>query len=391
MNVEKMINKIKSLLFNSKCYSFLFLILTSVFIIFKLNISSIDKSGWFIGDWLINYSDGGFKRRGLAGNFFFLLQNITGFQLNILVEIVLIIFYSLFFYFLLNIMWKKKINFLFFTLLVSPLTFLFYFNDSLVVGRKEVIVFLIYVYYIKLLVSNNLSLRKDWIICLSIVIATLMHELTFVYMPYFLFALYVFTNKIDLKRQLFYTSAFILPFVLILLFGKNINEGNSFEILLNRGLDLRNKVSIFTWPDDFNIFQYIKVRWSEYLLYGISFLWCLMHFGFYVYSVNKKQFNQLFLFFVFAIFFSTPIFLKAIDWGRWLHIHFTLFTILLLSLLPNAKDVLSNEYAKSNKNKLIILIFVLINLFIRVQHCDNGLVIHHYKFQTVKRLLALFA
>jgi len=70
-----MTNKIKSLMFTSKSYSIIFLILTFTFIIFKLNIGSLDKSGWFIGDWLINYSDGGFKRRGLAGNLFFLLQN----------------------------------------------------------------------------------------------------------------------------------------------------------------------------------------------------------------------------------------------------------------------------------------------------------------------------
>jgi hypothetical protein len=385
-----MTNKIKSLMFTSKSYSIIFLILTFTFIIFKLNIGSLDKSGWFIGDWLINYSDGGFKRRGLAGNLFFLLQNITGFQLNVLVEIVLIILYSLFFYILLDIIWEKKINFLFFTLLLSPLTFLFYFNDTSIVGRKELIVFLIYVYFIKLLVRNNLSLTKDWVICIGIVIATLIHEFTFVYMPYFLFALFLFTNEINLKRQFFYASAFILPFIFILLFGKNINEGNTFQILLNRGLDLRNKVSIFTWPDDFNTLQHIKVRWSAYFLYLISFLWCLMHFGFYVHSVNKKQFNQLLLFFVFAILFSTPIFIKAIDWGRWLHIHFTLFTILLLSLTPNKNDVLNNDYMKMKKNKLFVFVFVVLNLFVSVQHCDSGLVIHHYKFQTVKRFLALF-
>ena len=390
MNWKWVIDFVKKNGLNSKNCSIAFLIFSFVFILIKLYSFCLDNNGWIIGDWLINYVDGGFKRRGLSGSLFFLMQNFTGFQLNVLINAVLVVLYLLFLYFVISILWVKKINIFFFSLLLSPLTFLFYYNDSLIIGRKEIIIFLIYVYFLHALLKKKLTTRKEWIICFFITIATLFHEMMFLYIPYFIITLYLDTSKIELKRYAKYFIASFVPVLLILLMGKHVNEGNTFQILLNRGIDLRYKVGMLTWPDDFNVINYIKANWSSYSLYLISFLICLGHFSFYLLVVDNKKMLELLSFFVISILYSIPLFLMAIDWGRWFHIHFTLFMLLLLSLLPNKNDVFSIHKKVANKYYLILFFIITINLLLMVQHCDNGLAIHHYQFKTVKKIFSLF-
>ncbi|MEG2333179.1 hypothetical protein, partial [Chryseobacterium sp.] len=53
------------------------IIATAVFALVFTFIHNQKSDGYILGDWLINYQDGGFKRRGLSGSFFFLIQDFT--------------------------------------------------------------------------------------------------------------------------------------------------------------------------------------------------------------------------------------------------------------------------------------------------------------------------
>lgn len=57
---------------------------------------------WTMSDWLVNYEDGGFKRRGITGTAFFAVQDLLSVPLPFQVFIVQIIFYTLIFFHIIN-------------------------------------------------------------------------------------------------------------------------------------------------------------------------------------------------------------------------------------------------------------------------------------------------
>lgn len=355
----------------------------------KLKSFCFDNNGWVIGDWLINYTDGGFKRRGLSGNFFFFLQDITNLRLNLLIFIVVSLLYILFFLALISVILKKNPHNFLYLLILSPLTFLFFFNDNLIIGRKEVIIFLLFTYFVKTLSENSYSRTKEFTFVCCILVATLFHEMMFFYVPYFLFALYLFNKKFDWKSNLKYLIASIIPVLFILIFGKHINEGNTFTILSNRGTELRDKIGILTWSEKMDVVEYLKVNWNLYYSYLIIFAWCLFIFILYIYSLHREIAFKIVLFFLSAIMFSLPLFILAIDWGRWLQIHFTILTILLLFI---QQDQMRPNIYESTKNVIslpLLFVALTININLIVQHCDKGLSIRQYKFNTLKKIFSI--
>jgi hypothetical protein len=80
--LEKMISR-----FNSKIFIYFLIAITAIYTLAFTFLHNVRSDGYILGDWLVNYQDGGFKRRGLSGSFFFLLQDMTGVKLNILVYI----------------------------------------------------------------------------------------------------------------------------------------------------------------------------------------------------------------------------------------------------------------------------------------------------------------
>ena len=196
-------------------------IIAIVIIVFNLIFNSYFRmrknDGYVLGDWLINYQDGGFKRRGLSGSFFFLLQDVSGLSLNILVLSFQLIVISLFFYFFTKLLMQKQITLLYLSLLLSPLGFIAYFNCVDYVGKKEFLLFAIFSYFAYQVNSSMLTKRKEYIICVLLFIATLFHEIVFFFVPYFIILLLINCKKINFKSYIKYILAVSIPIFLILL------------------------------------------------------------------------------------------------------------------------------------------------------------------------------
>ena len=172
----------KRILYTITCLTYLYIV-TFTFLHNRKN------DGYVLGDWLVNYQDGGFKRRGLSGSFFFFLQDITGLSLNSLVYAFQAIIISLFFYFYLKLIKEKEITIFYLSLLFSPLGFVAYFNCVDYVGKKEFILFLLFTYFTYLLNYSKLSLRKEYLVAFLLFIAVLFHEVVLFYIPYFIILL----------------------------------------------------------------------------------------------------------------------------------------------------------------------------------------------------------
>lgn len=114
------------------------------------NLIIVAKNPWIVGEWMINYYDGGFKRRGLWGSIFILIYDLSGLSLLWQNFIFCSVLYILLFTYLyrLTLLKSNYISMLFLVLCPLGLQMPFVFGG--VVGRKEILLFvgLIYIYII---------------------------------------------------------------------------------------------------------------------------------------------------------------------------------------------------------------------------------------------------
>ena len=350
-----------------KTISYFLILFTYLYIIVFTFFHNRKSDGYVLGDWLINYQDGGFKRRGLSGSFFFFLQDLTGFQLNILVFLVQVIIITIFFYFFVKIIVSKSITLWYLSLLLSPLGFIAYFNCVDYVGKKEFILFAIFSYFVYQINCSTLTRKKEYIICILIFIATLFHEIVFFFIPYFVLLLIIYNKNINFKLYIKYFLAGFVPVILILFFGNEINEGNSLQILKERGVVINN--GIFFW--NVNEREYIVSQAKDYSLYVISFLISFFHIKFYL-KIEKLD-EKIGWGCLFAFLYTLPLFLLAIDWGRWFYIHMIMIIMVLGFLLKAKKDGdLSKTQFVINKSNIVLLLFIVFSLAYRVEMSGKG-------------------
>lgn len=352
--------------FNIKIFIYVLIAATALFAITFTYLHNAKSDGYILGDWLINYQDGGFKRRGLSGSLFFLLQDISGLRLNLLVYFFQVMIISGFFYFYFKLIQYKEATFLYLSLLLSSIGFVGLFNCVDYVGKKEFIVFFLFAYFVYHLNKNSLSKSKEYCICGGLFIAMFFHEITLFFIPYFLIALYLKIGKVELKRYLKYILAVFVPAVFIALLGKNINEGQSLQILQERGVILTK--GIFFW--DINEREYIIEHFKEYRLYIISFLISVFHIGFYLKYQTQRKATSILL--IGAFLFSLPLFYLAIDWGRWMYIHMIFLIVLFAMQLKDSTDSTSSEVLKLNLKFYVTLFIIILSLTYRVEMSGRG-------------------
>lgn len=147
--------------FNIKIFIYFLIAVTAVYTLVFTYYYNFKDDGYILADWLINYQDGGFKRRGLSGTFFFLLQDLTGFRLNHLVYFVQFIIITGFFWVYTQLIRYKITDLLYLSLLLSSVGFVGLLNTVTYVGKKEFIVFLLFTGFVYLLDQNRLSKKRN--------------------------------------------------------------------------------------------------------------------------------------------------------------------------------------------------------------------------------------
>jgi hypothetical protein len=82
---------------------FLKLVFVITLVIVSVNFYEwvVERSYFEYSDWLINYQ-GGFTRRGLVGEFLYVLHGITNIRLDLLLYLFVVTLYISFFYFCLK-------------------------------------------------------------------------------------------------------------------------------------------------------------------------------------------------------------------------------------------------------------------------------------------------
>ncbi len=352
--------------FNIKIFIYFLVAVTAVYTLAFTYYYNFKDDGYILADWLINYQDGGFKRRGLSGSFFFLMQDLTGLRLNYLVYFVQFLIISGFFWLYTKLIRYKITDLLYLSLLLSSIGFIGLLNTVTYVGKKEFIVFLIFTWFVYLLDRDKLSKKKEYLFCAALFITAFLHEVVLFYVPYFAIALYLKKGKFEYKRYVKYFLAVGIPTAIILMFGKNVNEGMSLQILAERGV--HPAYGIFYW--NINERDYIKQHSGEYILYSVSLAISAVHIACYLKFLNNRKILSILL--IGAFLFSLPLFYLAIDWGRWMYIHMMLMIVLFVLLLRNGQSVFVFEKVRVNSKFYITSFIIIFSLLYRVEMSGKG-------------------
>ena len=168
------------------------LILAFIFQILKFYTFYEEYSDWQYADWLINYQ-GGFIRRGLIGELLFQTHYFLSINLDILVFCFVVFLYSI-----LSILLIKSVEYLETSkidtlIFLSPGFFLYPIMNSEVIGRKEILLFVIlgsFVFLEKYLKDKYLLL----ITLISILVISLTHTGLLFYSQYLVFLYFVISK-----------------------------------------------------------------------------------------------------------------------------------------------------------------------------------------------------
>ncbi len=318
-------------------------------------------NGFIVGDWLINYEDGGFKRRGLSGTIMFALQDITGLELSPLVLLFQLMSFFCFIGLFILILWNRKHDWLYLSLVLSPLTFLSYLNDYGYLGRKEFLLFLVFSIFLFYLQKGKLSKAGEFVIMTLIFTGTLFHELFFFYIPYFIIARYLLLNNFSKINSLIYLCTALIPVAAITIFGHQIDEGNSIAILQSRGFSIAEH-NIYAESVIMDSIGQIREHSTQYLLYLVVWIAGLIHFGYFIKVRMPQHLKTFYSVLPLAFLFTVPMFILAVDWGRWIQIHFMLLLMLITVLIPTNTDQPRNSMStqtisfKDSKYLLIVLL-----------------------------------
>jgi hypothetical protein len=249
-----------------------------------------------------------------------------------------------------SLIYRKTVNIWYLIVILSPVTLLFPILDSSVAGRKEIMLFFLYALFI--LCLNRQMLKSSFVILcfsLALLLATLFHELLFFYTPYFVFALWI-RSKAD--KETFPLSNAILvmlgPFLAMIplyLFGQNIDGPAICRGLTEMGLTGNICNGILSDANKLGAGDVFRIATSNHYFsnYSAALLLGLIPFVLFIkHAANQTIGVKIFLIaFLFLLLFSSPLFVLAIDWGRWLNIHFVL--LLCLSTLFLKKQPWSAE------------------------------------------------
>lgn len=305
---------------------------------------------WNIGDWLINYN-AGFVRRGLGGYLILNISDFSGVGSNYITFVFHCIFYLGFLLILAIIAYEKEISWPYLLLMISPAGLLMPTNDSNMAGRKEILGFFIFAFYV--LLHKNTKIRNFsfyflYSILLSFVI--FVHELTYFYIPYYILICYI--NSRESIKKFIYKGVLLLllptlSMIIIYIYGKNLNCDVICAGLIKRGIPHTICDGMISWPNsyDFRDVWLYACSKNHFLMYSLAFVLGSIPYLIYVFVVLKNEIKLATYFKILLCLygFTIPLFVLAIDWGRWIYIHFIFQFIIATYMLPNLKQELKSS------------------------------------------------
>ena len=334
-----------------------------------------------LSDWLINY-EGGFVRRGLIGELITNFSIMMSFKLR---DSILIfqLFFFIGYYFLVILFCKSLFkNRLIILAIFSPIFILYPVAEIEVLGRKELIIFIIFLSYL-LLDIKRFKIQLIYKLILF-PISILTWEPVFLFFPFiFLIDLFVFKiKKFDKKLLYILLSYFVSIFFVLLIYLNPFTQENyniMSDFLKNQFNEKCYMSCNFVGKQSENSFSELFKMFLEKFKFIYAFRYLIIivvgFFPLYLMSIyskvkNKNQvfivskFKNLFFPFLLAFLPSTVLYLIMYDWARIVYISYTFSLLTFLYLIKenfielSNKKVQLNYISKVSKQTFIIVFFL---------------------------------
>ena len=274
---------------------------------------------WTVYDWLTNYQ-GGFTRRGFAGEIIYLISSFTHISpLDILFAFQIFLIGSLYYNISKIILLQQDIT-RHLIVMFSPAFFVSFLNDN-TLGRKDTLYFAVMSYLVRFYLENKLSKAKEiayFFIVYPAIILT--HEVFFALLPYSL----VFIK--DKKKTILYSMPSVLTFALIIISHKLTSHAQAkaqVEAIISSyhkfGIYLANAGAL-NWLE-FNSkqgFQYVEYYYFRHFIWVLYVVLWAINVAILVWFYKKRFTKRIVFYSLLSVLLMIPVFIVAIDWARFI-------------------------------------------------------------------------
>jgi len=291
---------------------------------------------WAVDSWLINFS-GGYVRRGFAGEFIFYLSDVSGIPVLVLTTIFQLTEIFLVFYLFIGMYRKLALTNLTLVLLLSPATLMFFEYSRSGVFRMEQL------YFMALLVGafplfQSVRRPKIWLFCgfILLVVSMFFHEAIALFAIFFLPVIWAYTRYGWLGRAQAVTVAAILITIaaiaaIFAITHISADSGLMCGDVVRHGLPRRLCSGAIKWEGK-NTQDGIALVLQKYN-HNYAFLKFFLIYLFLIGPLLHLRIRgfglwQSRLLMVLGILIMAPLFVVAVDWGRWIHIYIFSLSIL---------------------------------------------------------------
>ncbi|MGC4060712.1 MAG: hypothetical protein QM749_07635 [Aquabacterium sp.] len=293
------------------------------------------QNGLVIGDWLLDYRQG-FVRRGLIGEMLSMLSAASHIPVTVCVSLAQAAAYGLFLFCFVNVMAERHKPFWYMLLVFSPAALIFSYFGVSEAGRKEVLHFALLSWFVWALSAHKVTWGRTLAWMAMSAAITLSHELVVFYQPYYLIAaLAVSTQRREAMRAaILIALSSCVAAASVLLWAKPLDSVAFCDSLMQSGMSSTSCQGIVLWRyqslassiattvEVIDMYAYVKVyALALLLMLAPVFVWLRR----YEPGVVRRQLAW----FVLAWAWSVPIFILAVDWGRFIQIHFMSAMIVL--------------------------------------------------------------
>lgn len=290
-------------------------VFVSIWFVAMIGVAVTHSGGdWSGGDWLINYQ-GGFVRRGITGSFFLYLSQVQGLSPIAYVVWVKVLCSGIIAAYLLYRIHARCIGLLEIILLASPWGLMFYVNDPLGAQRKELLLIATLCVYLWVAGQKYESQIHNIILWVVLPLLVLAHEGLLFFLPLFWFAdCCIKKSGLDATKSL--VKPFSLAFVAFL-FALAFKGGPENSIAICRSL-VEAGVKESVCGGAVAALSGFELKFNVGYLKAYPIVAALTFVPLFFYAKTKHKGGKAALCLAICILGTFPLYVVAIDWGRWI-------------------------------------------------------------------------
>ena len=328
------------------------------------------------GEWMINY-EGGFIRRGLSGQIFIILSDYLDLNLRLIIYFFLITI-ILIYLILINDFFKEfNFSYLLAFFVLCPLFFNYSIYELEGLARKEILLLVFYLIYLKIL-ENNFYFSLV-LLFLFFPIILLVWEVSFLFITFFIFVGLICLKNYNFKSFIKILLSLLPSFCIFALIFFSKVTPEQIKISCEA---VSNCSPAFSYLDkDIKyMFDRIDFKITYIFRYSFIFLLCFLPLIYFYKKCNNNENNFIFnnkIFILLLINFPLLIlFIVSEDWGRWISLiySFNLFTIFYLikrNYLSIDFDLVNNYFARFKMISLVIIFFYCFSWNPKILYSDD--------------------